>query len=136
MDLRQWISSQELRDCLSYAVTNPEVIAVNQDPAGIGGGLLWQTGGNSTLNITGQLWGKKLQSGGWAVVALNRGNSNNLNITVNWQLLGWPSSMKALVRDIWQHRDLGIFSQSYQTPAIVRHGSVMLILQPVGSEVA
>ena len=98
-------------------LTNSEVIAVDQDPAGVQGTKVADNGSGL------QVWAKKLQgSNTYAVVLLNRSGST-ANMTVNWSNLGLSGS--ASVRDLWAHADKGSFSGSYTT-SVASHGVAML----------
>lgn len=98
-------------------LTNSEVIAVDQDPAGVQGTKVADNGSGL------QVWAKKLQgSNTYAVVLLNR-SASTANITVNWSTLGLSGS--ASVRDLWAHVDQGSFSGSY-TASVASHGVAML----------
>jgi alpha-galactosidase len=103
-------------------LTNAEVIAVDQDPAGVQGVKVADNGSGL------QVWAKRLQgSNTYAVALLNR-NSSAANITVNWSSLGISGS--ASVRDLWAHANLGSFTGSYTTnvPA-----TATVVLKIVGS---
>ncbi|HET8842215.1 MAG TPA: cellulose binding domain-containing protein [Ktedonobacteraceae bacterium] len=103
-------------------LTNSEVIAVDQDPAGIQGTKVADNG----LGL--QVWAKKLQaSNTYAVVLLNR-NSSAANITVNWSALGLTGS--ASVRDLWAHANLGSFTGSYTANV---SGDAVVMLKITGS---
>jgi alpha-galactosidase len=98
-------------------LTNSEVIAVDQDPAGVQGTKIADNGSGL------QVWSKKLQgSNTYAVVLLNR-SASTANITVNWSTLGLSGS--ASVRDLWAHANEGSFSGSY-TASVASHGVAML----------
>ncbi|HEX3030072.1 MAG TPA: carbohydrate-binding protein [Clostridia bacterium] len=96
---------------------NTEVIAVDQDPAGIQGHRVKSTNGL-------EVWVKPLGTDGTtkAVALLNR-NSSTSNITVNWADIGLTGS--ASVRDLWAKSDKGNFDGSY-TASVPSHGTVML----------
>jgi alpha-galactosidase len=96
-------------------LTNPEVIAVDQDPAGIQGHRVWQEGPR-------EIWMKPLQDGSKAVGLFNL-QENNLPITVNFKDLGLTGSVR--VRDLWAHKDLGTFEGSF-TATVPTHGVAML----------
>ncbi len=94
-------------------LTNPEVIAVDQDSAGIQGHRVWQEG---PLEV----WMKPLADGGKAVGLFNRGESAN-PVTVNF---GDPG-VTVTVRDLWAGKDLGSLQGSY-TASVPRHGVVLI----------
>jgi alpha-galactosidase len=98
---------------------NREVIAVDQDQAGIQGHRVWDEG---PLEI----WMKPLAGGSRAVGLFNRGEST-LKIVLPFQTVGAPE--KVNLRDLWEHKDLGSFTGSYVAD-VPKHGVVMLKLWP------
>ena len=101
-------------------LTNPEVIAVDQDPAGEQG---IQVAGSDT----NQIWCKPLGFDFTTkAVALFNNNSNAANITCYWTNLGLQAGA-ATVRDLWAHTDLGTFTNSFTTN-VPPHGTVLLKL--------
>jgi alpha-galactosidase len=77
------------------ALQNSEVIAVDQDPAGVQGTLL-STAGN------GQVWVKPLLGGSRAVALLNRG-SGTLRIETSASAVGMPPASSYSLRNLWTH---------------------------------
>lgn len=108
-DLRK-ISAENLA-----ILSNPEVIAVDQDPEGVQGHRIAQQG---PLDI----WMKPLADGSKAVGLFNRGE-DAAPITVYFKDAGVGES--ATVRDLWARKDLGTFKQSF-TAQVPRHGVAML----------
>jgi alpha-galactosidase len=96
-------------------LTNPEVIAVDQDAKGVEGHRAWQEG---PLEI----WVKPLADGSKAVGLFNRG-IGPLPITVHFKDVGMPDSVQ--VRDLWARKDLSAFHASYSA-TVPRHGVVLL----------
>ena len=96
-------------------LTNPEVIAIDQDPLGVEGHRVWEEG---PLEI----WIKPLADGSKAVGLFNREQST-IRITVKFSDIGIGE--RATVRDLWARRDLGTFTGSYS--ADVEHHGVVLI---------
>ncbi len=96
---------------------NKEVIAINQDPAGIQGSRVKSANGL-------EIWVKPLGTDGTekAVALLNR-NSSTSNITVNFADVGIQGSVS--VRDLWAKSDKGEFTGSY-TASVPSHGTVVL----------
>ena len=92
-------------------LTNPEVIAVDQDPAGTQGHRVAQEG---PLEV----WVRPLADGSKAVGLFNRGEST-MPITVNFNTIG--AGPTALVRDLWERQDVGTFTGSY-TAQVPHHG--------------
>jgi len=73
-----------------------------------------------------EIWAGPLIGGSQAVLLLNRGNSNDDQITVKWSDIGFPTDHSALVRDLWARKDLGIFTGNFTSPNIASHGVMML----------
>ncbi len=96
-------------------LTNPEVIAVDQDTKGLQGHRLWDEG---PLEI----WAKQLGDGGYAVGLFNRGESE-LKITLDSKMLGITGP--ARLRNLWEHQELGSLNNSYSA-MVPKHGVVML----------
>jgi alpha-galactosidase len=99
-------------------LTNEEVIAVDQDPAGEQG-----------IQVAGtpfrQVWCKPLGTDFNAkAVALFNLASIASSMTVNWTNLGLQAGT-ATVRDLWAHADLGMFTNSFTTN-VPADGVVML----------
>jgi alpha-galactosidase len=78
------------------AVSNGEVIAIDQDPAGVQGTLV-SSGGQ------GQVWVRPLGDGSRAVALLNRGSSS-LRIQTSAAAVGMPAAGRYQLRDVWSHR--------------------------------
>lgn len=95
------LSGNDVRNMDSVTLvtlTNPEIIAINQD-------ILGKQGVRKIKNDTFQLWEKELANGSKAIAYLNTTNSN-LEIPVNDQTKPYLTSKKN-VRDVWEHKDLG-----------------------------
>jgi alpha-galactosidase len=97
------------------ALTNPDVIAVDQDPAGIQGQRISQEG---PLEV----WMKPLADGSKAVGLFNSGNYD-MQVTADFSQMG--ISGPASVRVLWPRRQLGHFRSSF-TAIVPRHGAVMI----------
>ncbi|HYC99373.1 glycoside hydrolase family 27 protein [Brevundimonas sp.] len=96
---------------------NTEVIAVNQDAAGVQGRRVRDEGDL-------EVWVKALAGGARAVLLFNRG-PEAANIEVTWDELGYPPSLRANVRDLWAHRDLAPARDRFGA-SVPSHGVVML----------
>jgi alpha-galactosidase len=77
------------------AVQNTEVIAVDQDPAGVQATLLSSAG-------NGEVWVKPLVDGSRAVALLNRGSSA-IRIETSASAIGLPSVPSYTLRNLWTH---------------------------------
>ena len=100
-------------------LTNPEVIAVNQDTTGLQAKIV-------TDNAKGlQVWAKPLNgklSKERAVVLFNR-TASSASMSVKWKELNLVGP--ASVRNLWSHVDLGSKDSDY-TITVPSHGVVML----------
>jgi alpha-galactosidase len=97
------------------------VIAVDQDRLGAQGSRI-------AFNGDADVWAKPLEGGAYAVGLLNRGDSENLDVTVNWSDLGIAGSYS--VRDLWARKDLGESNQAWTAPARP-HETILLRLTPM-----
>jgi len=107
----------DVRDIL----TNREVIAVDQDSLGKEGTRVKDLGDL-------EVWSRELADGSRAVVLFNRGE-NKAGISFNWTDIGYPNSLKAKVRDLWLHKELGKFKGSFSAQ-VDRHSVVMVKVTP------
>ncbi|HTR89494.1 MAG TPA: glycoside hydrolase family 27 protein [Solirubrobacteraceae bacterium] len=76
-------------------LTDAEVIAVDQDPAGIQGTL-------RSSNGNAQVWAKPLSDGSRAMALLNRG-STPLSISTSARAVGMPAAGSYTLRNLWTH---------------------------------
>lgn len=126
---------------------NEEVIAVNQDPLGKQGAILWENCPQrdvQRLDLEArknryllppscqQAWGRPLRSGDWAVVLVNWGvHFSNLTLHLARDLQGIPGiSGGAYVRNLWTHKDLGIHLDTLHSSISGNGGSEMFRLKP------
>jgi len=103
-------------------LTNKEVIAVDQDPLGIGGRRVHHASDGWDI------WLKPLTGGRQAVLLLNRGGRDQ-TMTVKWSELGLAVDKSVAVRDLWEHRDLGSKTGLFSAP-VPSHGVVMVVVHP------
>jgi len=102
-------------------LTNSEVIAVNQDTLGVQGKKVF-------VNGTSEVWAGLLTNDAYAVILFNRGSSA-VEITANWRNIGLAANSRYNVRDLWLHKDLGAFSNTF-SEIVPSHGVVMVKLTP------
>jgi len=100
-------------------LANPEITAVNQDPAGIQGYRVWQTGPED-------IWIKPLANGNIVVGVFNH-VENTDPIALPFSAIGISGQAKA--RDLWQHKNLGVINDGYKV-SVQGHGAVVLSLTP------
>ncbi|MFI1506979.1 ricin-type beta-trefoil lectin domain protein [Streptomyces sp. NPDC020597] len=96
--------STETRDIL----TNPEVLAVDQDPRGLQGVKVAE----DTRGL--QVYGKVLSGAGKRAVMLFNRTGSAADITVRWADLGLTGA-SAAVRNAWTRTDAGSFATGYTT---------------------
>ncbi|HEY3836049.1 MAG TPA: glycoside hydrolase family 27 protein [Bryobacteraceae bacterium] len=76
-------------------LTNPEVIRIDQDPAG-------HQGTRVAANAALEIWSKPLADGGKAIALFNRGEEG-ADMSVKWADVGITGRHK--IRDLWAHTD-------------------------------
>ena len=98
-------------------LTNPEVLAVNQDPKGLAAHCI-------AKGDTWEVWSKELADGSLAVGLFNHAN-DDAPVTALWKDLGLTGDHK--VRDLWLRKDVGTRKDSFSTP-VKAHGAVLIRL--------
>jgi alpha-galactosidase len=106
--------SAETHDIL----TAPEVLAVDQDPAGVQGVKVSDNGAGL------QVWAKRLQQTGAVAVALFNRSGASANMTASWSAIGLAAG-SGTVRDLWARADRGSYTSSY-TVNVPSHGTALL----------
>ena len=102
-------------------LTNPEVLALNQDAKGAAASRVPLA--VDALTAT-EAWSKPLQDGSLAVGLFNRG-ATDAGITIHAADLRLTPVFGA--RDLWQQKDLGPITDAY-TATVPAHGVVLLRL--------
>lgn len=92
------------------------MIAVNQDTLG---SKTWRIRNQGDM----QVWARILGDGSAAVVLLNSG-PKEIGMSVLWHELEFDCE-NAHVRDLWLHRDVGVFREQYATK-VPSHGTAFL----------
>merc|ERR1711865_179116 len=102
-------------------LTNPEVIAINQD---LGyKGAIQGTISSTDPGANVEVWSKRLAEGeSYGVVLLNVGEAV-ANVTSTWKAIGVSGS--ATVRDLWAQKDRGLHTDSF-TAEVQPHGTVFV----------
>jgi alpha-galactosidase len=119
------ISGTDLRDPSPQTLSilgNKEVIAVDQDPAGIEGDRLSTDGDR-------EVWARPLADGSRAVVLFNRGVTAR-RISTTASQLGLPAAKDYTVRDLWAHDTTS--STGRITAFVPAHGAAMYRVTPAG----
>jgi hypothetical protein len=99
-------------------LTNPEVLAVNQDASGKTAQRMFSP------SQTAEVWVKKLSDGALVVGFFNR-TDNTVKVDYAWRNLGFSSA--PAVRDLWLRKDSG--KQERFTVELPAHGCALLRLK-------
>lgn len=104
---------------------NPEVIAINQDPAGIAAEVVHDENDGAL-----EYWARELADGSYAVAFLNRGSETQLMSLFIPQYLEveWKSYT---VRDLWAHQDQGPLMEPALSAEVIPHEAKVFKLTPV-----
>jgi alpha-galactosidase len=112
---------RNLRPAALEILSNPEIIAIDQDPLGIQAHRVFEA--DST-----DVYKKPLIGGRFAVALLNRGELP-AKITASWQALSLDQRTKCKVRDVWTHADLGTFTDAFSAE-LAPHECKVLTFKP------
>ncbi|EAR94452.1 alpha-galactosidase (macronuclear) [Tetrahymena thermophila SB210] len=104
-------------------LTNKEIIAINQDPLGIQGHRVKKSG---FWFWSWQLWMGQLEDGVAIILFNTSAWERNLSFTFKEVGIVGP----ATIRDLYQHEDLGVFSNSFSA-IVPKHGVVVVKVVPV-----
>lgn len=120
---------EQLDDFTLNLLTNDEIIEINQDPLGKSARLLSEEEGV-------QIWAKPLEDGSYAVGLFNVadfgktpetyfrwGDEKPKTFTFDFNKINLKG--KYQLRDVWQQKDLGSFSNSFKTD--IRHHGVLML---------
>ncbi len=114
----------KLNQAILGILTNPEMVAIDQDSLGLQAILVAQPGPGL------QVWSKPLaHTGEHAVVLLNRTGAA-APFTVTWSEIGLEPSSSATVRDVWARESLGSYRSSY-TATVSAGDAAMLTVRGV-----
>ena len=114
-----------LSEATRATLTNPEVLAVDQDSAGLQAVKVASHGDGL------EVWSKALATPGERAVLLLNRTGDAASITAHWADLGLDDSAAATVRDLWARKDLGSFNSSYSV-TVQSNDAAMVIVR--GSE--
>jgi alpha-galactosidase len=96
-------------------LTNRDLIAIDQDPAG-------HQGDRVSAEGTLEIWSKDMADGSKIVALFNRNDIYN-EIRVDFRRLGYTKPVKAV--DVWTHQDLGRLA--LETPMLIQGHDVILL---------
>nr|GLL28048.1 alpha-galactosidase 3 [Ipomoea trifida] len=106
-------------------LSNTEVIAVDQDPLGVQGRKVSESGANGCQEV----WAGPL-SGNRLVVAFWNRCSKDETITAHWDVIGLESSASVSIRDLWKHADISANAVESFSAQVKSHGSELYIFTP------
>jgi alpha-galactosidase len=101
-------------------LTDPDVLAVDQDWAGIQGHKIADDGDL-------EVWAKPMSTGGAAVVLFNRGVAG-AQVATTAAALGLPKARSYAVRDLWS--DSTVVTRSNVRASVPPHGARMFVVKP------
>jgi len=117
------VDLRTIRPEFKEILLNKEIIDVNQDPLGIQGRILGDPGADT------QVWARPLSKGDVAVALVYSGDDGTPHrISFKLKDVGIKSGV-ASIRDLFTHKDLGLFVNSFST-LVNPHGVVMIRLTP------
>lgn len=99
-------------------LTNKELIEVDQDSLGVQGKRVRDDGDL-------EVWSKQLTGNRRAVALFNR-SSRPSDITVSWSEIGLLGKLK--VRDLWLHKNLGMFEGTFTGENIPPHEALIILV--------
>ncbi|KAF0907848.1 hypothetical protein E2562_020904 [Oryza meyeriana var. granulata] len=110
-------------------LSNPEVIAINQDRLGIQGKKVRKYDNDEI-----EIWAGPLSQRRTAVLLLNRGATGSRRITAAWSDIGVGPGLAVEARDVWKHETVpGRFTGSL-TAEVAPHSCRLFVLTPVGRQ--
>jgi alpha-galactosidase len=107
---------REMTAEIKEILTNPDVIAIDQDKDGVQGKRVSQSGEQ-------EIWTKPLTGDAEAIALFNRA-AEPATMTVKWPDAGLAKS-PAKLRDLWAHKEVSVSGTSY-TVEVPAHGVVLL----------
>ncbi len=118
-DLTQLLNSDKTDQEYLALLTNPAVIAVDQDSMGAQGYRVWQVG-------LQEIWKKPMADGSTVVGIFNRG-LGNATVALPFKQIGISGTVDAY--NLWNQKDLGLIKSGYQVQ-VLQQDAVMLELNP------
>jgi len=112
---------RNLRPAALEILSNPEIIAIDQDTLGIQAARVLKAD-------FADVYKKPLTGGRFAVALLNRGELP-AKITASWQDLSIDPKTKCKVRDVWAHADLGTVTGAFSAE-LAPHECKVLTFKP------
>jgi len=112
----------QLTELTRKILTNPDLIAVDQDSLGLQAIKVAETQPGL------QVWSRPLANrGAHAVLLLNR-TAEPARISVSWAAIGLDPSSPASVRDLWSAKNLGLFSSAFAA-SVLADDAVFVVIR-------
>jgi len=115
---------QQMSDTVRDIITNPEVIAINQDSRGHQGYKIYKQG-------DAEIYNKPLADGTAAVFFLNKGEKP-IDLTLQFAEIGLKGKVR--VRDLWKQEDVGTFKDSFTVRNLGQHEHILIRVGKSGSK--
>ncbi|MFD0619710.1 NPCBM/NEW2 domain-containing protein [Paenibacillus sp. GCM10027629] len=109
-----------MSDATKEILLNKEVIAIDQDPAGVQGSKIRDDGDY-------EVWVKPLSNGDKAVLFFNRSQAST-TMSLNIDELGLKKAPVYVVRDLWEHSESA--ATNIISAVVPSHGAAMFRVQP------
>ncbi len=106
----------KMPDATLKILTNPDLIAIDQDPA-------VHHPKRTVLEGNTEVWAREMQDGSMVVALFNR-DSQAKPVTAEWSKLG-VTAASSKARNLWTHKDVTLSGDSY-TATVPKHGVVLL----------
>ena len=91
-------------------LTNSELLSISADPMGRAAKLV---GGTRAITASTQVYLRQLIDGDFVAALYNRDDSKALAITLHWGSMWMPAVQPMAVRDLWQHREVGVHPHNF-----------------------
>lgn len=116
---------RKMKPEISEILMNKEIIALDQDALGVQGHRITADGGK-------EVWVKTLSDSRIAVALLNK-CKKPVRLKFSWEQIGLSGPRK--IRDLWEHKELGIYKGGFKSKEIPAHGVMVLLLRPVENNI-
>lgn len=112
----------QMDDFTLSILSNSEVIAVDQDQAGIQGKRI-----HADIQKQTEIWARPLHDGSIAVGLFNLADDQQ-NISISWDQLSINGQQS--VRNLWKQKDEGTFTNNYSS-MVPSHGVIFVKIKPI-----
>jgi alpha-galactosidase len=102
-------------------VTNKQVIAIDQDPAGI-------QGAEVSFSGNGEVWAKPMTNGNVAIAFLNRG-STPVSLSTTASLVGLATAVRYSISNVWGGQNYTVAGGSFSA-TVPASSTVLLRVKP------